>query len=534
MSDESVSELCSINGCAGARACVPNSGVDGGQFTACIPVSSMPEVCNGLDDNCNGQVDEGVVQACMVFGCTGVRICLPGGDGGFTSCMPGNPLPESCNGRDDDCNGQVDDLPDLSCGIGPCRRVVSACVDGGPGLCTPGTGSAELCNGVDDDCNNTIDDGITPLSCGVGACARMVPACLFDGGMAICLPGMATPETCNNVDDNCNGSRDEQADGGPLSRTCYSAAPATRNVGRCREGLQTCSGGSFGALCGGEVTPTAELCNTLDDDCDGLSDEEADGGVLRRACYTGTPVTRSVGICRDGQQACATGAFGGACAGEVLPGTETCNALDDDCDGLLDENASGTPLTRACYSGPGGTAGVGRCRSGTQTCSTGTFGTTCPGEVVPAASEICGNSIDDNCNTFTDEACDGGPCNTAGVWLVVGPSINYSCAFGLSSFDISEFNFAMNTPSAGTMSILPQFTWSPTASRQLRGPNAFCPSGTVDAGLTYSGTCTERYHLLGSFTSATTFSGVFNVTYTPTGGSCFGCANQTFNVQLTR
>lgn len=536
MSDESLSELCTINGCAGARACVPNSGIDGGLFTACIPVSSMPEQCNGVDDNCNGAVDEGVVQACTVAGCAGVRICLPGGDGGFTSCMPANPLPETCNGLDDDCNGQTDDLTDVSCGIGPCRRVVAACVDSGPATCTPGTPGPELCNGVDDDCNNTIDDGIAPRSCGVGACAVTVNACLFDGGMSVCLPGMASPETCNNVDDNCNGATDEQLDGGALRRSCYSAPVATRNIGVCRDGTQTCASGSFGASCAGEVIPGAELCNSLDDDCNMAIDDAPDGGPLRRACFTVSPTLRGVGRCRDGQQTCSGGAFGGACSGEVLPIAETCNAVDDDCNTRLDDGPDGGPLTQSCYSGPGGTAGIGRCRNGTRTCLSGSFGTTCPGEVVPAASETCGNSIDDNCNNQVDEACDGGACNTGGTWLVVGAPISYSCAeilpgFSLVNVDISEFNFSPNTPSAGTISILPQFTWSPGPSRVLRGPFSPCPSGTIDAGVTYAGTCTERYQLNGAFTSATTFSGVFTMTFT---GSCFDCTAQSFPVQLSR
>jgi len=158
---------------------------------------------------------------------------------------------------------------------------------------------------------------------------------------------------------------------------------------------------------------------------------------------------------------------------------------------------------------------------------------TCPGEVTPAASETCGSGIDDNCNNQVDEACDGGACNTGGTWLVVGAPISYSCAFGLVSIDISEFNFAMNTPSAGTMSILPQFTWSPGPTRQLRGPNGSCPSSAIDAGVTYAGGCTERYQLTGSFASATTFSGVFTMTFIG-GASCFGCMSQPFPVQLSR
>ncbi len=65
-----------------------------------------------------------------------------------------------------------------------------------------------------------------------------------------------------------------------------------------------------------------------------------------------------------------------------------------------------TGATRACYSGPSGTQGVGRCTGGTQTCGAdGRFATACAGEVLPAATETCGNGMDDNCNGMTDEGC---------------------------------------------------------------------------------------------------------------------------------
>ncbi len=508
MSDENVSELCSINGCNGARACVPNSGVDGGQFTSCIPVSSMPEVCNGLDDNCNGSVDEGVVQACTVFGCTGVRICLPGGDGGFTSCMPANPLPETCNGRDDDCNGQVDDLPDLSCGLGPCRRVAAACVDGGAGTCTPGMPGPELCNGVDDDCNNTIDDGVTPLSCGVGACARSVPACLFDGGMAVCLPGMAMAEVCNNADDNCNGTRDEQPDGGPLTQVCYSGVATTRNVGVCRDGSRTCVGGSYSATCPGEVTPSAELCNTSDDDCDGVSDEELDGGPLRRACYSGLPATRNVGRCVDGSQVCSAGSYGATCPGEVLPTTEICNNVDDNCNGARDENPDGGAISRACYSGPGGTLGVGRCRGGTQLCTSGAFGVTCPGEVVPT-TEVCGNSLDDNCNMLTDEACDGGACNPVGTWTIDGGPLQYQCCNFFGSYQVRVDINRFDINPATTVRPVPQQPGSTLTTTTAPA----CPSGSFTFTRVLTGACAETYTLTGTFTSSNRFVGTYTASF---------------------
>ncbi|MCB9616978.1 MAG: putative metal-binding motif-containing protein [Sandaracinus sp.] len=61
---------------------------------------------------------------------------------------------ELCNGLDDDCDGEVDDgFETVSCGRGACLRTVGLCEDGMSGRCTPGFPSAEICNGLDDGCN---------------------------------------------------------------------------------------------------------------------------------------------------------------------------------------------------------------------------------------------------------------------------------------------------------------------------------------------------------------------------------------------
>jgi hypothetical protein len=59
-----------------------------------------------------------------------------------------------------------------------------------------------------------------------------------------------------------------------------------------------------------------------------------------QACYSGPGGTAGVGVCRAGYQICRTDGSGyGECSGEVLPSPETCNGLDDDCDGTVDDNA---------------------------------------------------------------------------------------------------------------------------------------------------------------------------------------------------
>jgi alpha-tubulin suppressor-like RCC1 family protein len=88
-------------------------------------------------------------------------------------------------------------------------------------------------------------------------------------------------------------------------------------------------------LCGATpATPGAETCNGVDDDCNGVVDD----GVTR-SCYTGPSGTAGVGACRAGTETCVVGGGGtwGACAGQVLPSAETCNNVDDDCDGIVDD-----------------------------------------------------------------------------------------------------------------------------------------------------------------------------------------------------
>jgi hypothetical protein len=193
-------------------------------------------------------------------------------------------------------------------------------------------------------------------------------------------------ELCDGagLDEDCDGSADEEGCLCPegVSRPC-----GTSDVGECRLGAETCVRGAF-AECEGAVEPIDELCNGLDDDCDGSIDE----GVSRE-CAT---------ACGRGVESCEGAAFTGICTAPA-PGPETCNGLDDDCDGSVDES-----LSRACSSVCGG---------GTETCVGGAFtGCTAPSPT----TEVC-NGRDDDCDGRVDEsdpslgtACGGGgvSCST--------------------------------------------------------------------------------------------------------------------------
>ena len=143
---------------------------------------------------------------------------------------------ETCNGEDDDCNGEADDT--FPCSRGELVECVSECGTDGSGPCTAAcqipadnacTPPAESCNGEDDDCDGECDNGFA-------CCAGVVDDCTTECGTegsstcsATCAAGTccAEAETCGNgCDDNCNGGVDEGCP--PPNDTCDGAIDVTR------------------------------------------------------------------------------------------------------------------------------------------------------------------------------------------------------------------------------------------------------------------------------------------------------------------
>jgi hypothetical protein len=112
--------------------------------------------------------------------------------------------------------------------------------------------------------------------------------------------------------------------------------------------------------CEGEQLPERDLCDGVDRTCTGLPGVGC-ACILgsERACYGGPPATLGVGVCREGRNACMSGAGGpewsSECAGERQPGSEVCdNGADDDCDGATDEGCRGTLTCPADTTVPAG------------------------------------------------------------------------------------------------------------------------------------------------------------------------------------
>ena len=415
-------------GGSGGSPSVGGGGEGGAGGSTCTPID---ELCNTVDDDCDGQVDEGCsctdgqTQPCYSGPpeTVGIGPCKQGEQqckGGAWGPCSGDTLPiaEQCDAADNDCDGQVDDGnpgggTDCVLGLaGVCGAGLTKC-NGGPFLCSQAVfPSPEVCDGLDNNCNGQTDEGNpgggAACSTGLfGACEAGTLQCA-NGGFE-CLPIQPpTMEVCDGLDNDCNGQIDQGNPGSGVA--CVTGLP-----GACSAGTTTCSGGAVTCKA---TSVSIEVCDGLDNDCDGAVD---DVPGLGNPCFTGDPPP-----CNQGTFLCQAGAL--QCVPVENGQAETCDGLDNDCDGAVDEGnpGGGAPCTT-------GIPGV--CAPGTLQCQSGILG--CIANASQGA-ELCAGASDEDCDGasatvfFTEPFADNSAGWTLDLEWQIGPATASPSTFPLS------------------------------------------------------------------------------------------------------
>jgi len=248
------------------------------------------ESCDGVDNDCDGTVDEGYDEDADGFNTCGAdRDC----DDMDNDVYPG--AEEVCDGVDNNCDTVVDENCE-SDGDGDGFPPSVDCDDTDP-LVYPD--APELCNGFDDDCDDAIDEGFDEDGDGWSYCDDV------DCDDADPAVHPEAPEVCDGDDEDCDGQIDEDFDAdGDGWTTCHDPAD-------CDDAVAS-------------THPLApEQCNGIDDDCDGSIDEDTDDDL------DGDGVSACNGDCDDNDP-------------DVFPGAaEIPNGIDDDCSGAADDGYSG-------------------------------------------------------------------------------------------------------------------------------------------------------------------------------------------------
>jgi hypothetical protein len=356
-----------------------------------------PEICDGLDNDCDGETD-GMTRGCEL---AHQGKCAEGQETCTLGIWAGCPLA----GNDEDCDGSVDEGCECANGQtrecplqqGVCAGARETCLDFQWPGCDYAAHSQDYellpeqsCDGLDNDCDGDTD-GMT-RSCSVGhqgLCAAGTETCTDSTWEGCPQPN---EEECDGIDNDCDGALDA-ADGDLLITPCelvtgVCAGDYQHDPSKCIDGQwQPCDHVEYGS----DYKP--EICSDgLDNDCDGLADcGPADCEGNTRTCYN---------ECLPGLETCQNGAWVSCDApakADETPAEGNCgDNLDNDCDGSTDCAESACDgYERVCWK---------QCHSGHQHCENGSW-TSCDArdwKDEKLGCLCCNNGIDDDCDGKTD------------------------------------------------------------------------------------------------------------------------------------
>ncbi len=400
--------------CVSTEGCIGQSVCQGGTWVCDAPAKTA-ETCDGKDNDCDSVIDENLTRPCSNACGTGVESCDykgPGDPNNWINCTAPTPTQEICNGKDDDCDGAVDNGLGGQVCLAPNACIGIRACEAGKWVCNAPKPQAEICDGKDNDCDGQIDNGVT-RACS-SACGLGQEICVFsnDGdpkndwkSCSAPLPGV---ETCNGKDDDCDGAIDNNL---PPGKPC--------TIGGCL-GKEKCTGGTW--VCDAPI-PGEEICDGLDNNCDGQVDEG-----LKRSCATS---------CGFGSEVCTftddndpTNDWSGCTAPQ--PSAEVCDGVDNDCNGAVDDAAGGGKLPGEgdpCDHPSGNTCkkGLTQCVGGTITCVGASQGFA---EICDCKDNDCDGQIDEGSLCPGDTKCVACGCRIPCSGGEFGCPSGYACSSG--------------------------------------------------------------------------------------------------------